>query len=79
MMKRFIFGVILVVIGFTISAFCFVYAVMNPWIYNGISGLMGSFLGTHTGIPFVISTIILVIGLFICFYEAYISEKRNVN
>ncbi|MDF2944609.1 MAG: hypothetical protein K0S01_3467 [Herbinix sp.] len=74
-MKRFIFGAMLVFIGFIFSAFCFIYAVMNPWDYNGITGLKGAFLGTYTGTPFVISIIILVIGLLICFYEAYISKK----
>lgn len=74
-MKRFIFGIILVVIGFIVSAFCFIYAVMNPWNYNGTSGLRGAFLGTHTGTPFVISMITMVIGLLICFYEAYISKE----
>lgn len=74
-MKKFIVGVMLVVIGFIVSAFCFIYAVMNPWDYNGITGLRGAFLGTNTGTPFVISMIIMVIGLLICSYEAYISKK----
>lgn len=74
-MKKFIFGMMLVVIGFIISAFCFIYAVMNPWDYNGITGLRGAFLGTHTGTPFIISMITMIIGLSICFYEAYISKK----
>lgn len=77
-MKKFIFGVMLAVIGFIVSIFCFIYAVMNPWNYNGITGLRGAFLGTHTGYPFVISMIIMVIGLSICFYEAYISKNRNL-
>ena len=38
------------------SSFCFIYAVMNPWNYNGINGLLGSFLGTQTLVPFIIST-----------------------
>ncbi len=74
-MKRFIFGMMLVVIGFIFSAFCFIYAVMNPWNYNGITGLRGAFLGTYTGTPFIISIIILVIGILICFYEAYLRKK----
>lgn len=66
---------ILVTIGFIISSFCFVYAVMHPWDYNGITGLRGAFLGTSTEAPFIISTITMVIGLLICYYEAYISKK----
>jgi hypothetical protein len=65
-----------VAMGFIISAFCFIYAVMNPWDYNGITGLRGAFLGTYTGTPFVLSMITLVIGLIICFYESYINLKK---
>jgi hypothetical protein len=76
MMKRFIFGMMLVIMGFITSAFCFVYAVMHPWDYNGITGLRGAFLGTYTGTPFIISMIVLVIGLIICFYESFIRENK---
>lgn len=65
----------LVVIGLIFSAFCFVYAVMNPWDYNGITGLRGSFLGTHTWIPFITSIVTMAIGLLICFYEAYLRKE----
>lgn len=75
-MKRFLFGTMLVVIGFLSTSFCFIYAVIHPWVYNGITGLRASFLGTNTGIPFIISIIILIIGLSICFYEAYLSPKK---
>lgn len=75
MMKRFIFGVMLVVIGFIFSAFCFIYAVMNPFQIDGVTGLRCAFRGTYTETPFVISMITMLIGLFICFYEAYISKK----
>ncbi len=75
-MKRFIFGILLVLMGFISSEFCFIYAVMHPWDYNGITGLRGAFLGTQTGTPFVISMIVLVIGLIICFYEAYIGKNK---
>ena len=74
-MKKFIFGVMLVVIGFVFTAFCFIYAVMHPWDYNGISGLKGSLLGTNTLVPFNISLITMVIGLGVCFYEAYLRKK----
>lgn len=75
-MKRFIFGMMLVVMGFISSAFCFIYAVMNPWEGYGITGLREAFHVTHTWTPFVISMIVLVIGLIICFYESYISKNK---
>ncbi len=74
-MKKYIFGVMLVVIGFIISAFCFIYAVMNPYVINGREGLMTSFEGTNTDNPFIIATIIMLIGLSICFYESYIRKE----
>lgn len=70
-MKRFFFGVLLIAIGFPFSLFCFVQAAINPWTYNGISGLMGSFLGTDMLIPFLLSTILVVAGLVVCALEAY--------
>lgn len=70
-MKKFVFGIMLTVIGLIYSAFCFIYAVMNPWNYNGIFGLLGAFLGTETLIPFLISMTVLIVGLIICGYEAY--------
>lgn len=70
-MKKFVFGIMLTVIGLIYSAFCFIYAVMNPWDYNGISGLQGAFLGTETLIPFLVSMTVIIVGLIICGYEAY--------
>lgn len=70
-MKKFIFGVLIVLIGLIFGAFCFIYAAINPWNYNGIEGIMGSLLGTHMLVPFIISIIIMLVGLSICYYEAY--------
>lgn len=77
MMKRFVFGVMLVFIGFIFTAFCFIYAVMNPCNYNGIVGLKGAFLSTDTGTAFIISIITMIIGLCFCFYEAYLCKKTE--
>jgi hypothetical protein len=73
-MKKFIFGMMLTVIGFIFTAFCFINAVMNPCDYNGITGLKGAFLGQDTGTPFTISLITMIIGLCLCFYEAYLRK-----
>lgn len=75
-MKRFLFGTMLVTIGFLFTVFCFIYAVMNPYVINGISGLRSAFRGTYTGIPFVISIIIMISGLILCFYEAYLWKNK---
>ena len=70
-MKRIIFGTLITIIGLVFTAFTFIYAALNPWSYNGIDGLMGSFLGTQMLVPFIISLIVLVIGLAIVGFEAY--------
>ncbi|MDR9756867.1 MAG: hypothetical protein WBJ83_00595 [Thermacetogeniaceae bacterium] len=69
--NKMIFGVLITVVGLVFSAFSFIYAALNPWDYNGITGLLGSFLGTHMLIPFIIATIVMCIGIMICFWEAY--------
>ena len=71
MNKKMICGVLLAVIGLVYSAFCFIYAAMNPCIYNGIGGLKGAFLGSDMLLPFILSTAVMWIGLLLCFIEAY--------
>lgn len=75
MNNKMVFGVLITVIGLVFSAFSFIYAALNPWNWNGIDGLLGSFLGTHMLIPFIIGTVVMIAGLFICFKEAYCADK----
>ena len=46
MAPKLLCGLLLTLVGLVFSSFCFIYAVMNPCNYNGINGLLGSFLGT---------------------------------
>lgn len=69
--NKMLFGVLITTIGLVFSAFSFIYAAMNPWEWNGIGGLLGSFLGTHMMIPFVIGMLIMIVGIVLCFMEAY--------
>lgn len=64
-------GILLTLIGFAFSAFCFMNAVLNPWTYDGVGGLLGALLGTHTLIPFIIAMVVMVFGLAICFWTAF--------
>ena len=68
-------GILLTIIGLVLSAFCFINAVLNPWNYNGIDGLLGSLLGTNTLIPFIISFVVMILGLVICFWRAFKGDK----
>ena len=70
-MKKFVFGILITVIGLLFSAFIFMYAIMNPGRYNGISGLYGSLLCADLFAPFIISVIVLIVGIAICGVEAY--------
>ena len=65
-MKKFIFGIMLSVIGLIYSFACFVYAVLNPCTVNGQGGLLVSFSENDVLIPFLIATLILSIGVLIC-------------
>lgn len=69
--KKMTCGILLTLIGLVFSAFCFMNAVLNPWMYNGLDGLLGALLGTHTLIPFVIALIVMIFGLTICFWIAF--------
>lgn len=73
-MKKMIFGMLLSIIGLILSGFCFIFATMNPHIYNNIDGLMGSLLGAHLLAPFIIGNLILLSGLIITWYEAYLRK-----
>lgn len=75
MNKKMVCGVLLTVIGLVYSVVCFIYAAMNPWVYNGIDGVLGSFLGTGTLVWFIVTVIVMCAGLVICFMEAFRKEK----
>ena len=74
-MQKIIFGMLLTFIA-TLFALCtFIIAALQPWNYNGIGGLLGSFLGTHMLVPFIISMSIMCLGLAICAKEACSTKK----
>ena len=73
-MKRVIFGSLVTIVGIILSVCSFSYAAQHPWSYNGIEGILGSFLGTQMIIPFIVGGVLTVVGLVICFVEAYIKK-----
>lgn len=70
-MKRMIFGSLLTMVGLVYAAVCFHWALSNPWYYAGIDGLLGSFLAHDILLPFLFSSLTLLLGLAICCFEAY--------
>mgnify|MGYP003187717198 CR=1 FL=1 len=74
-MKKFIFGIMLSVIGLIYSFACFVYAVLNPCTVNGQGGLLVSFSENDVLIPFLIATLILIF-LFVIESHNLITESK---
>ena len=70
-MKRFLFGLLLSVIGLCYSLFCFIRAVQEPWHYRGIDGILGSLMGNELLAPSLVFTLVMLLGLAICCAEAY--------
>ena len=75
MNNKMVLGALITIIGLVFSAFSFIWAALNPWSWNGIEGLLGSFLGTDMLIPFIIGTVVMIAGLVICAVEAYRKDK----
>ncbi len=44
---------------------------LNPWDYQGITGWIGSLLGMKMVLPFLVFSILSLVGLIICVKEAY--------
>ena len=44
-------------------------------IYNGIEGILGDFLGNDLLMPFIISVVVLCVGVALCLVEAYRKDK----
>ncbi len=70
-MKRFLFGLIVFILGAVVSVFNYIDAVLNPGTYNGIGGLQGAFLCRGTLGITVVFIIVMLAGLGICGLEAY--------
>lgn len=70
-MKKFVFGLIIFLLGAVVSVFNYIDAVLNPCSYNGIDGLQGALLGRGTLNFTIFFVIVMLIGLSICGFEAY--------
>ncbi len=77
-MKKSTFGLLVTILSFVFFIVCFVdiFIIDRYSSYNGITGPLASLLGNDEMlVPFVVSLLGLVVGLFICGYEAY--RKKN--
>ncbi len=73
-LKKMIFGMMLFLGGLIGVVALLIVTAFNPWSYNGISGLLGSLLGTGTMFSFILFCAMGLIGIGICAYEAYIRK-----
>jgi len=72
--KKMFFGALLFMYGFIVKTLFAVLSFIHPWDYNNITGLRGFLLGTKTTWVFVLSCMMSIVGIVICFYEAYIRK-----
>jgi hypothetical protein len=73
--NKMIFGALITLIGLLFSGFSIIYAAMNPWDWNGKTGLAGSLIGTHMWGLLFLAIVVMICGLVICFKEAYPNVK----
>ncbi len=74
-MKKFAFGLLVSFIGLVFSAFSFMYAIMNPVSFNGTSNLFTHLSCNDLLFPFILSTAVMLAGVYLCWSEAY---QRNI-
>jgi len=78
-MKKIIFGILLTIIGLTFSAFILLSTatVYEHWDdYYGKTGLAANLSYNHLTGPLIISLCVMIGGLIIVFYEAYIRKEQ---
>ena len=73
-MKRMVLGGLLFIVGALGVLALSIVAALNPWSYNGITGLRGFLLGSGSMFQFILFCVIGIAGIAICTYEAYIKK-----
>lgn len=80
-MRKSIFGAVLFLGGLWVTGLLHALSIIKPHHYDnglsgGIGGLLGFLLSTNTFVQFCLACIMVVIGINICYQEAY---KRKQN
>lgn len=68
-MKKFIFGCMFFLSGFTWLTVLMVLSVNNPHVFNGVDGFIGFLLGSDMVAVFTVAVALVIIGLRIMFVE----------
>lgn len=74
-MEKIIFGLLLTIIGLKYSIFCLAYAALESIVYFNLNGLWDALLERNTMILFLVSCAIMLLGLGICFRQAFKKER----
>ncbi len=74
-LKKMLFGGMLFLAGLFGMLALFSLSVTNPWGYNDLDGLLGFLMATGSMWAYVIFVFFTLIGLGICFLEAYFGDK----
>lgn len=73
--RKMMCGVLLVIVGLVFSAVDIVCGALcgGSYSYNGnqFFGILGALLATHLVVPLIISLVILILGLGLCFLLAF--------
>lgn len=70
-MKKMFFGALLAFCSIIEINVFVILSVIHPWDYNGITGLRGYLIGSGTTTIFALFCITFIIGMVICYNEAY--------
>ena len=73
-MKKMFFGALLLLSSILGIIMFIVLSELHPWDYNNITGFHGYLLGSGTTWAFALFCIMAIVGIAICFYEAYIRK-----
>ena len=78
--RKMVCGILLVIIGLVFTSVSIIYVALSENItysdnVRQIFGVFGSLLATHMLVPLIISLVILISGLLICFLLAF-SKKQ---
>ena len=78
--RKMVCGILLVIIGLVFTSVSIIYVALSEILLIAIMavkffGVFGSLLATHMLVPLIISLVILISGLLICFLLAF-SKKQ---
>jgi len=69
-MKKFIFGCIFFLAGFTWLTVLIILSVQHPHVFNGVDGFVGFLFGNNMMVIFIVAIVLTFIGLRVMLAES---------